>query len=149
MATETADSLTASIAHATVALNDLRLQNADASSIDAAKKRLGELKKSMAAIASAGGSKDAGKKKERLLLKTAKVCPGMHDDHTPLKGYSSRLLRARGIMDRRRCSAENTSSVSSRMCSRPMAGALLTRLCLSARMCLLGSTVKTRSLFLI
>ncbi|KAG1726145.1 hypothetical protein EDB19DRAFT_1753239 [Suillus lakei] len=59
MATETADSLTTEIAHATGALNDLRLQNADVSSIDAAKKRL-------------GGSKDAGKKKERLLLKTAK-----------------------------------------------------------------------------
>lgn len=84
MATETADSLNASITHATVALNDLRLQNADASSIDAAKKRLGELKKSMAAIASAGGSKDAGKKKERLLLKTAKVCPGVHG-----RSYSS------------------------------------------------------------
>ncbi|KAG0706674.1 hypothetical protein DFH29DRAFT_798034 [Suillus ampliporus] len=72
MTTETADSLTADIAQATVALNDLRLQNADVSSIDAAKKRLGELKKTMAAISSAGGSKDTGKKKERLLLKTAK-----------------------------------------------------------------------------
>ncbi|KAG1742647.1 uncharacterized protein EDB91DRAFT_1127251 [Suillus paluster] len=72
MATETADSLTAEIAQATIALNDLRLQNAEASSIDAAKKRLGELKKTMAAISNAGGSKDAGKKKERLLLKTAK-----------------------------------------------------------------------------
>ncbi|KAG2116168.1 hypothetical protein DEU56DRAFT_748391 [Suillus clintonianus] len=72
MATETADSLTAEIEQAKGALNDLRLQNADASSIDAAKKRLGELKKTMAAMNSAGGSKDAGKKKERLLLKTAK-----------------------------------------------------------------------------
>ncbi|KIK39483.1 hypothetical protein CY34DRAFT_808221 [Suillus luteus UH-Slu-Lm8-n1] len=72
MASETSDSLTAEITQATGALNDLRLQNADAASIDAAKKRLGELKKAMAAINSAGGSKDAGKKKERLLLKTAK-----------------------------------------------------------------------------
>lgn len=72
MTTEASDSLTAEIAQATSALNDLRLQNADASSIDAAKKRLGELKKTMAAMNSAGGSKDAGKKKERLLLKTAK-----------------------------------------------------------------------------
>lgn len=84
MTTEPAGSL--DIAQATAALNDLRLQNADAASIDAAKKRLGELKKTMAAIASAGGSKDAGKKKERLLLKTAKVCPGVHRDHTPLRG---------------------------------------------------------------
>ncbi|KAG2132923.1 uncharacterized protein EDB93DRAFT_1175419 [Suillus bovinus] len=72
MATETSDSLAAEIAQATGALNDLRLQNSDASSIDAAKKRLGELKKTMAAMKIAGGSKDAGKKKERLLLKTAK-----------------------------------------------------------------------------
>ncbi|KAG1902691.1 uncharacterized protein F5891DRAFT_1022955 [Suillus fuscotomentosus] len=72
MTTETSDSLLAEIAQATGALNDLRLQNADASSIDAAKKRLGELKKTMAAMNVAGGSKDAGKKKERLLLKTAK-----------------------------------------------------------------------------
>ncbi|KAG2106986.1 uncharacterized protein F5147DRAFT_699007 [Suillus discolor] len=72
MTTETSDSLIAEIAQATGALNDLRLQNADASSIDAAKKRLGELKKTMAAMNIAGGSKDAGKKKERLLLKTAK-----------------------------------------------------------------------------
>jgi histidyl-tRNA synthetase len=72
MTTEASDSLTAEIAQATGALNDLRLQNADASSIDAAKKRLGELKKTMAAMNSAGGSKDAGKKRERLLLKTAK-----------------------------------------------------------------------------
>jgi histidyl-tRNA synthetase len=73
MTTEASDSLTAEIAQATGALNDLRLQNADASSIDAAKKRLGELKKTMAAMNSAGGSKDAGKKRERLLLKTAKA----------------------------------------------------------------------------
>lgn len=72
MTTETSNSLIAEIAQATGALNDLRLQNADASSIDAAKKRLGELKKTMAAMNIAGGSKDAGKKKERLLLKTAK-----------------------------------------------------------------------------
>ncbi|KAG1750296.1 hypothetical protein EDD22DRAFT_916582 [Suillus occidentalis] len=72
MASETSDSLTAEITQATGTLNDLRLQNADVASIDAAKKRLGELKKAMAAINSAGGSRDAGKKKERLLLKTAK-----------------------------------------------------------------------------
>ncbi|KAG2364832.1 histidyl-tRNA synthetase [Suillus spraguei] len=86
MTTEVSDSLTAEITQATGALNDLRLQNADAASIDAAKKRLGELKKSMAAMNSAGGSKDAGKKKERLLLKTAKVCSSAHCDHTLLNG---------------------------------------------------------------
>lgn len=79
-------SLTAEITQATGTLNDLRLQNADAASIDAAKKRLGELKKAMIVINSAGGSKDAGKKKERLLLKTAKVCLSVHCDHAPLKG---------------------------------------------------------------
>ncbi|KAG2357513.1 hypothetical protein BDR07DRAFT_1490656 [Suillus spraguei] len=86
MTTEVSDSLTAEIAQATGALNDLRLQNTDPASIDAVKKRLGELKKSMAAMNSAGGSKDAGKKKERLLLKTAKVCSNAHCNHTLLRG---------------------------------------------------------------
>ena len=97
MSTETADSLTTEIAQATAALNDLRLQKADTSTMDAAKKRLGELRKSMAAIASAGGSKDAGKKKERLLLKTAKVRHGLHRNHAPLRGTQACCLGHAGL----------------------------------------------------
>ena len=43
---------------------------------DDAWKKLGELKKSLGALKKeAGGGKDPGKKRERLLLKTAKVSP--------------------------------------------------------------------------
>ncbi|KAF9225165.1 histidyl-tRNA synthetase [Gyrodon lividus] len=76
----TAESLTAEIAQQQALFNELRLQNTDGAAIDAAKKKLSELRKSLAMIGKAGGStggaggsenKDA-KKKDRLLLKTAK-----------------------------------------------------------------------------
>jgi hypothetical protein len=60
-------SIAQQIAQQTSLFNDLRTKNADQALIDEAKKKLGELKKSL------GGARDAGKKKERLLLKTAKV----------------------------------------------------------------------------
>jgi histidyl-tRNA synthetase len=71
----TVESLNAEIAQATHHFNDLRQQNAEAGLVEAAKKSLGELKKALGALSGAapGGSKDAGKKKERMLLKTAKV----------------------------------------------------------------------------
>jgi histidyl-tRNA synthetase len=71
----TVESLNAEIAQATQRFNDLRQQSAEAGLVDAAKKSLGELKKALATLngAAPGGSKDAGKKKERMLLKTAKV----------------------------------------------------------------------------
>lgn len=79
----TAQSLAAEITHQTTLVNELRLSNTDPTALDAAKKRLGELKKTLAAIgkaeatAGAAGSSESkdGKKKERLLLKTAKVSP--------------------------------------------------------------------------
>lgn len=67
-----AESLTQEITRQTAVFNDLRLNNADPVALDEAKKRLGELKKALAAAS--GASKDSGKKRERLLLKTAKVC---------------------------------------------------------------------------
>ncbi|KAG9313834.1 histidine-tRNA ligase [Chiua virens] len=73
----TAESLTIEIAQQTTLVNELRLQNTDPTALDAAKKKLGELKRTLGAISkadSAAGpseSKD-GKKKGRLLLKTAK-----------------------------------------------------------------------------
>jgi histidyl-tRNA synthetase len=68
-----AEAIDQQVTQQTVLFNELRLQNADPSVIDEAKKKLGELKKSLALMKGAGGSKDAGKKRERLLLKTAKV----------------------------------------------------------------------------
>lgn len=69
----TTESLNQDIVQQTSLLNELRLQNAEPSTVEEAKKKLGELKKSLGALTkAAGGGKDA-KKKERLLLKTAKV----------------------------------------------------------------------------
>lgn len=62
-------------------VNELRLQNTDPTALDAARKKLSELKKTHGVIAKAGASSGAtgtsdskgGKKRDRLLLKTAKV----------------------------------------------------------------------------
>jgi histidyl-tRNA synthetase len=69
------ESISEQISNQTALFNQLRLQNAEASLIDEAKKKLGELKKSLALSkgSDASASKDGGKKRERLLLKTAKV----------------------------------------------------------------------------
>ncbi|KAJ6494731.1 histidine-tRNA ligase [Mycena vitilis] len=72
------ESISEQITNQTALFNQLRLQNAEASVIDEAKKKLGELKKSLAlskgsdASAAAGVPKEGAKKRERLLLKTAK-----------------------------------------------------------------------------
>ncbi|EGN93674.1 hypothetical protein SERLA73DRAFT_115689, partial [Serpula lacrymans var. lacrymans S7.3] len=68
----TVESLDSQITEQAALLLDLKTQNADASNIEEAKKKLGELKKNLASIKGAAGNKDAGKKKGRLLLKTAK-----------------------------------------------------------------------------
>lgn len=69
----TTESLNQEIAQQSTLFNELRQQNADASLIEAAKQKLGDLKRSLGALTkAAGGDKDT-KKKERLLLKTAKV----------------------------------------------------------------------------
>ncbi|KAJ7447227.1 hypothetical protein FB451DRAFT_1354995 [Mycena latifolia] len=72
------ESISEQIANQTALFNQLRLQNAEPSVLDEAKKKLGELKKSLAlskgsdGTTAAAGSKEAPKKRERLLLKTAK-----------------------------------------------------------------------------
>lgn len=69
----TAESLNQEIAQQNILVKELGLQNAEASALEEAKKKLGELKKSLGTLTkAAGGGKDT-KKKERLLLKTAKV----------------------------------------------------------------------------
>ncbi|KAH8099455.1 hypothetical protein BXZ70DRAFT_943781 [Cristinia sonorae] len=69
----TLEELSAAIAQQSTLLVDLRKQQADNATIEEAKKKLGELKKSQGQLLStAGGPKEGGKKKERLLLKTAK-----------------------------------------------------------------------------
>jgi len=77
-------SINQEIAQQTALLNELRLNRADAAAVDEVKKKLGELKRSLASLNSGGGAKDAGKKKERLLLKTAKVSAHTQDHlHCP------------------------------------------------------------------
>ncbi|KAF7304245.1 Histidyl-tRNA synthetase [Mycena chlorophos] len=62
------------VATQTALFNQLRESKAEASVLDEAKKKLGELKKSLALSKTTGNasSKDGGKKRERMLLKTAK-----------------------------------------------------------------------------
>lgn len=67
----TAEELNQEIAQQSALLNDLRKQQADAAAVEEVKKKLGELKKTLAQVK--GGSKEDSKKKERLLLKTPKV----------------------------------------------------------------------------
>ena len=70
------DALASEIAAQSTLLNDLRKQQADPALVEEAKKKLGDLKKSLALLqnanAGASGAKE-GKKKERILLKTPKV----------------------------------------------------------------------------
>ncbi|EKM61856.1 uncharacterized protein PHACADRAFT_248747 [Phanerochaete carnosa HHB-10118-sp] len=67
----TVESLTAQIAEQSALLNDLRKQQAEAATVEEVKKKLGELKRKLGQMAG-GSSKDGGKKKERILLKTPK-----------------------------------------------------------------------------
>lgn len=61
------------IAAQTALFNELRLkEGTSVEELKEAKEKLGELKKA-AALAKGGENKDVGKKKERILLKTAKV----------------------------------------------------------------------------
>ena len=68
-------SLAEEISQQSALLAELKKQQADATLIEEVKKKLGDLKKTQAIQAAAlnGGARDAGKKKERLLLKTPKV----------------------------------------------------------------------------
>jgi hypothetical protein len=104
----TVESLNADIASATQRLNDLRQQNAEASLLSEAKNTLGELKRSLAALSGGGSSKEAGKKKERMLLKVAKVCiPGQLIVPHILMHLRFRVLET---MAQQRCTAELISN---------------------------------------
>jgi len=74
------ESVNQEITRQTALLNELRLSHAEPPALEDAKKKLGELKKTFAALKIAAGGKDAGKKRERLLLKTAKVRNPRSDD---------------------------------------------------------------------
>ncbi|RPD82835.1 histidyl-tRNA synthetase [Lentinus tigrinus ALCF2SS1-7] len=67
------EALTEEVAAQSALVNDLRKQQADAATVEEAKKKLGELKRTLAlAQHTAGGGGKGEKKKERMLLKTPK-----------------------------------------------------------------------------
>ena len=72
---QTVEALAEQVAAQNAVVNELKKQDADAAAQEEAKKRLGELKKNLALLQHAAGAGGKGeKKKERMLLKTAKVC---------------------------------------------------------------------------
>jgi Zn-dependent oligopeptidase len=77
----TLQELDAAIAEQSDLFNQLKARSeaAEAAELEAARVKLGELKKSRGALLQASGG--GGKKKERLLLKTAKVRSPQHPDH--------------------------------------------------------------------
>lgn len=74
MASLDAETLNQSIRDQSAVLKTLREQNADKSLVDEAHKQLGDLRRALGQLNAAGKERDKGdgKKKERLLLKTAK-----------------------------------------------------------------------------
>lgn len=81
MAEVASPSLDTQLAEQTALVNKLRLENPGTDLYKEASKKLGELKKALALQQNAtDGGKEAAKKKERLLLKTAKVPPRIRSD---------------------------------------------------------------------
>ena len=67
-------SLQEEVAQQKALLRDLQNQKADAALIEEAKKKLGDLQRAFALQQNASGAGGSNKKKERILLKTPKVC---------------------------------------------------------------------------
>lgn len=68
-------SLSQQIAEQSALFSKLRADSSEPSLVEEARKKLAEMKKSLGLLKNTSSDgKDAGKKKERLLLKTAKVC---------------------------------------------------------------------------
>ena len=71
---QTVEALAEEVAAQSALVNELRKQGAENAAVEEAKKKLGELKKSLALLQHAQGAGAKGeKKKERMLLKTPKV----------------------------------------------------------------------------
>ena len=71
---QTVEALAEEVAAQSALVNELRKQGAENAAVEEAKKKLGELKKSLALLQRAQGAGGKGeKKKERMLLKTPKV----------------------------------------------------------------------------
>jgi len=139
--------LSAAIAEQTQRLNDLRLSKVqDQAAVDEAKKKLSELKKTLGELKrGAAGPKEDIKKRERLLLKTAKVClivllinPRSNRDGT---------CRELGISDRRKWRFVSTSKMWSKIASSAMEGHASIHPFSRGKMSLPINMEKTRSSF--
>lgn len=148
MSSLTPEALEQEIAAQTARFNELRLNPdknvATPDALNEAKQKLAELKKALALAKNAGkeklkekkeggaaGAKEAEKKKERLLLKTAKVSLPLLAG-TPIL---MNLRRALVTLALQRCSAGSTSSASSRTASRRMELRVLTHRSSSGKTC--------------
>jgi hypothetical protein len=145
----TPEALEQEIATQTTRFNELRL-NPDKSvstpeALNEAKQKLAELKKALALAKNAGkekvkkeggvpAAKGREQKKERLLLKTAKVRIRLYDWHMALMRRPL-TCRVHATLALRRCSAGNTSSGSSRNASRRTAARASIPPSSSARTC--------------
>ena len=105
----TLDALNAELAQQTELSNRLRIDKSDPTALEESRKRLGEIKRELAALKP--GGKDT-KKKERLLLKTAKVrlCNAPPTQPTLFFILRTEQTRARVIMAPARCFAASTSN---------------------------------------
>ena len=103
----TLETLTSEQTQQTDLFNRLRKEGADQAQLDDVKKRIQELKKEIGALKGAAGGA-AGKKKERLLLKTPKVRRAA----TAYDAVYDPTRRAHATMVPRRWHAASTSSVS-------------------------------------
>lgn len=103
----TVESLNQEIAERSALFNDARKEGTDAAIIEEHRLKLGELKRALGQLMGASGSKDT-KKKDRLLLKTAKVRPQSSHNMVQLQLTRLRAFRAQGTLALVRCTAANT-----------------------------------------
>lgn len=105
----TVESLNQEIAERSALFNDARKQGTDAAIIEEHKVKLGELKRALGQLMGASGSKDT-KKRDRLLLKTAKVRLRPLRDMVQLQLTRFRVYRVQETLALARCTAASTSN---------------------------------------
>ncbi|KAH8992394.1 histidine-tRNA ligase [Lactarius akahatsu] len=88
--TSTPDALNAELAQQTELFNRLRIDNSDPAALEESRRRLGEIKRELAALKP--GGKDA-KKKERLLLKTPKGTRDYGPGEMFCRDYVERIVK--------------------------------------------------------
>ncbi|KAI9455934.1 histidine-tRNA ligase [Lactarius psammicola] len=88
--TSTLDALNAELAQQTELFNRLRIDNSDPAALEESRRRLGEIKRELAALKP--GGKDA-KKKERLLLKTPKGTRDYGPGEMFCRDYVERIVK--------------------------------------------------------